>query len=78
MNGVENRLGEKCWVIPEGGANKEGICGVSEIIDEVGVYDGYVVAQGTTTTSLGIYNSMPDHATLFVVPALKNLIPKRK
>lgn len=72
MNGVENRLGEKCWVIPEGGANKEGICGVSEIIDEVGVYDEYVVAQGTTTTSLGIYQSMSENSTLFVVPVLRN------
>ena len=78
MNGVENRLGEKCWVIPEGGANKEGIKGASEIIENSMNFDSYVIAQGTTTTSLGIYNSMPDHATLFVVPALKKFNSKEE
>jgi 1-aminocyclopropane-1-carboxylate deaminase len=72
MNGVEYWLNEKCWFIPEGGANQEGIRGASEIIENKYDFDAYVVAQGTTTTSLGIYHSMSDDSTLFVVPALRN------
>ncbi|MFM7473870.1 MAG: hypothetical protein ACKO00_08150, partial [Crocinitomicaceae bacterium] len=72
MNGVEYWLNEKCWFIPEGGANHQGIIGASEIIDNKNDFDAYLVAQGTTTTSLGIYHSMSDDSILFVVPALRN------
>lgn len=60
------------WVIPEGGANVEGIQGCMEIVSELDQdYDYYVVAQGTTTTSLGLLKSIPEHAKLIVVPVLK-------
>ena len=78
MNGVEYWLNEKCWFIPEGGANQEGIMGASEIIENKNEFDAYVVAQGTTTTSLGIYHSMSDDSTLFVVPALRNFNSKEE
>ena len=67
---------EKCWFIPEGGANSEGVKGTEEIIDGITKFDIYVVAQGTTTTSIGIYNKMSDDSTLYVIPALKNFQSK--
>lgn len=66
-------MGEhKIWVIPEGGANQEGIIGCAEIVHELEeTFDFYLLAQGTTTTSLGLLRSIPDHAKLIVVPVLK-------
>jgi 1-aminocyclopropane-1-carboxylate deaminase len=62
----------KIWVIPEGGANHEGIIGCTEIVQELeDSYDFYLLAQGTTTTSLGLLLSIPAHAKLIVVPVLK-------
>jgi 1-aminocyclopropane-1-carboxylate deaminase len=64
--------GESYWVIPEGGANLEGVQGCTEIISELDqTYDYYVVAQGTCTTSLGLLLSIPENAKLIVVPVLK-------
>jgi 1-aminocyclopropane-1-carboxylate deaminase len=70
--GIIYKNERKIWVIPEGGANQEGIIGCSEIVQELeGTFDFYLLAQGTTTTSLGLLRSIPDHAKLIVVPVLK-------
>lgn len=64
--------GKSFWVIPEGGANTQGIQGCTEIVSELEeTYDYYIVAQGTCTTSLGLLLSIPEHAKLIVVPVLK-------
>ena len=64
----------KIWVIPEGGANQEGIFGCSEIVQELEeTFDFYLLAQGTTTTSLGLLRSIPEYAKLIVVPVLKGI-----
>ena len=65
------------WIIPEGGANPEGILGCTEIYKEAVAqnnnehFDAVFLAQGTTTTSLGILASIPPTTQLFVVPVLK-------
>jgi 1-aminocyclopropane-1-carboxylate deaminase len=70
-------LQSKTWHIPEGGANPEGILGCTEIYKEAVVqnnnqhFDAVFIAQGTTTTSLGILTSIPANTQLFVVPVLK-------
>ena len=67
----------KTWVIPEGGANPEGIWGCTQIYTEAVAqnnnqhFDAVFIAQGTTTTSLGILASIPPSTHLFVVPVLK-------
>ena len=72
QSGVVQLNGKSYWVIPEGGANAQGIQGCTEIVTELDQdYDYYVVAQGTTTTSLGLLKSIPEHAKLIVVPVLK-------
>lgn len=65
------------WFIPEGGANPEGILGCAEIYNEAVIqnnnqhFDAVFLAQGTTTTSLGILASIPPTTQLFVVPVLR-------
>jgi len=60
------------WNVPEGGANREGVQGCMEIMDETeNNYDYVVIAQGTTTTSLGVLNSLNPNTKLIVVPVLK-------
>lgn len=65
------------WFIPEGGANPEGVLGCTEIYKEAVAqnhnlhFDAVFLAQGTTTTSLGILASIPPTTQLFVVPVLK-------
>lgn len=67
----------KTWLIPEGGANPEGIWGCQQIYQEALIqnnnrhFDAVFIAQGTTTTSLGILASLPQTTQLFVVPVLK-------
>jgi 1-aminocyclopropane-1-carboxylate deaminase len=67
----------KTWFIPEGGANPEGIWGCQQIYQEALIqnnnrhFDAVFIAQGTTTTSLGILASLPQTTQLFVVPVLK-------
>jgi 1-aminocyclopropane-1-carboxylate deaminase len=71
-SGISDEQGELYWVIPEGGANLEGVKGCTEIISELNqLYDYYVVAQGTCTTSLGLLLTLPENANLIVVPVLK-------
>ena len=72
QSGLVEQNGSSYWFIPEGGANTEGIEGCTEIVTELDQdYDYYVVAQGTTTTSLGLLKSIPERAKLVVVPVLK-------
>ena len=72
QSGLVEHDGSSYWFIPEGGANAEGIEGCTEIVTELDQdYDFYVVAQGTTTTSLGLLKSIPENAKLIVVPVLK-------
>ena len=65
------------WFIPEGGANPEGILGCTNIYTEAVAqnnnqhFDAVFLAQGTTTTSLGILAALPPNTKLFVVPVLK-------
>ena len=67
----------KTWFIPEGGANPEGIWGCQQIYQEALIqnnnrhFDAVFIAQGTTTTSLGILTALPKTTQLFVVPVLK-------
>lgn len=64
--------GSAYWSIPEGGANLQGIQGCTEIVSEIDQdFDYYLVAQGTTTTSLGLLVSIPENAKLIVIPVLK-------
>jgi 1-aminocyclopropane-1-carboxylate deaminase len=60
------------YIIPEGGANYYGIIGCQEIVDDqVAAFDHVFVAQGTTTTSVGLALALPLTTTLHVVPVLK-------
>ena len=71
-NGVKVHNNGRTWYIPEGGANKEGVEGCKEIMRETSNDFDYVfVAQGTTTTSMGILSSLNVNTTLVVVPVLK-------
>ena len=72
LSGIVEIDGASYWSIPEGGANLQGILGCAEIILELDrAFDYYLVAQGTTTTSLGLLKSIPENAKLIVVPVLK-------
>ncbi|MDG1842363.1 MAG: pyridoxal-phosphate dependent enzyme [Crocinitomicaceae bacterium] len=58
--------------LPEGGSGFLGIKGCMEILNqEDGFFDWVVLAQGTTTTSIGVLLSIPMQTKLLVVPALK-------
>ena len=60
------------WIIPEGGANYQGVIGCMKIMKETtNDYDFVCVSQGTTTTSIGILLSIPSWTKLLVCPALK-------
>lgn len=68
----------KHHMIPEGGANNFGVLGCSEIIrleKDLPSFDWIVLAQGTTTTSVGILRGLfkqgLNSTKLLVVPALK-------
>ncbi len=77
MSGSLVKDGIPTWFIPEGGANLEGIEGCKEIVAEnVEIFDYYVVAQGTTTTSIGIALALPPSAKIIVVPVLKGFDSK--
>ena len=77
MNGLLVKDGIPTWFVPEGGANLEGIEGCKEIVSEnEEIFDYYVVAQGTTTTSIGIALALPPSAKIIVVPVLKGFNSK--
>jgi 1-aminocyclopropane-1-carboxylate deaminase len=72
QSGIVEISGDSYWSIPEGGANLQGIQGCAEIVSELDQdFDFYLVAQGTTTTSLGLLLSIPPQSKLIVVPVLK-------
>ncbi len=77
QTGLSKDQNKPTWHIPEGGANPEGILGCTEIYKEAVVqnnnqhFDAVFIAQGTTTTSMGILASIPTTTQLFVVPVLK-------
>ena len=71
-DGVNQTDAESVLHIPEGGANREGILGCRDIIMETNNdYDFIFVAQGTCTTSIGIYMAMAAKTKLIAVPVLK-------
>ena len=77
MSGLLVKDGIPTWFVPEGGANLEGIVGCKEIVSEnEEIFDYYVVAQGTTTTSIGIALALPPSAKIIVVPVLKGFNSK--
>lgn len=77
QSGLSPYQDKPTWFIPEGGANPEGILGCIEIYKEAVAqnnnlhFDAVFLAQGTTTTSLGVLASIPVITQLFVVPVLK-------
>lgn len=77
QTGLQLIEGQAIWFIPEGGANPEGIWGCTEIYQEAvnqnkgQHFDAIFIAQGTTTTSLGILASIPATTQLYVIPVLK-------
>jgi 1-aminocyclopropane-1-carboxylate deaminase len=70
ITGCTNFNSKEYWVVPEGGANQEGIEGCREIISNSN-FDYVVVAQGTSTTSVGILLELTDFQKIIVVPVLK-------
>ena len=71
FNGIDSS-DDQIWNIPEGGANREGVQGCCEIMGETeNDYDYVILAQGTTTTSLGVSSSMHQRTKLLVVPVLR-------
>lgn len=77
QSGLSKDQYKPTWHIPEGGANPEGILGCTDIYKEAVAqnnnqhFDAVFIAQGTTTTSMGILASIPTTTQLFVVPVLK-------
>ena len=77
QSGLSKDHDKPTWHIPEGGANPEGILGCTDIYKEAVAqnnnqhFDAVFIAQGTTTTSMGILASIPTTTQLFVVPVLK-------
>ena len=77
QSGLSKDQYKPTWHIPEGGANPEGILGCTDIYKEAVAqnnnqhFDAVFIAQGTTTTSMGILASIPPSTQLFVVPVLK-------
>jgi 1-aminocyclopropane-1-carboxylate deaminase len=77
QSGLQHIDDQETWVIPEGGANPEGLLGCAEIYQEAVAqnnnqhFDFVCLAQGTTTTSLGILAALPPSTKLLVIPVLK-------
>lgn len=60
------------YIVPEGGANYQGVMGCLELYNELPIdIDEIFVAQGTTTTSCGLMLGLRNQQKLNVVPALK-------
>ena len=77
QDGIIEIDGQNFLSIPEGGCNLNGVEGCKEIITELDDdFDYYCLAQGTTTTSVGIAQSIPKSAQLIVVPVLKGFNSK--
>ena len=77
FSGILEIDGKPYLSIPEGGANELGVSGCQELIHELpNEFDYYCLAQGTTTTSIGIALSIPKDSKLIVVPVLKGFDSK--
>ena len=60
------------YVVPEGGANAEGMCGCAEVVSEFErPYDFVFLAAGTGTTAAGMITALHPEMRLCVVPVLK-------
>lgn len=59
-------------IIPEGGANKEGIIGCSEITNIHQDFDYIFSACGTGSTIAGIISTLKNHQNAIGIPVLKN------
>jgi 1-aminocyclopropane-1-carboxylate deaminase len=78
FSGLLEINGEKLFYVPEGGANNLAITGAQEIIEGLPEFDVYCIAQGTSTTSIGLLLSLPKNAELWVVPVLKGFESKNE
>jgi len=77
LSGILEIEGKTYVSIPEGGANLLGVLGCKEIFSELPFdFDYYCIAQGTTTTSIGLALSIPKDSKLIVVPVLKGFDSK--
>jgi 1-aminocyclopropane-1-carboxylate deaminase len=77
QDGIIEIDGQIFLSIPEGGCNLNGVEGCKEIITELeDDFDYYCLAQGTTTTSIGIAQSISKSSQLIVVPVLKDFNSK--
>lgn len=63
--------GKKLLSVPEGGANRLGVEGCMNIVDPSYAFDIIALAQGTTTTSLGILLGSHPSSEIWCFPALK-------
>jgi len=63
--------GKYYFSIPEGGAHALGFKGCLEIVNQAMDYDFIALAQGTTTTSLGVLLSSSQDSEVWVFPVLK-------
>lgn len=71
LDGLKKKFG-RCYMIPEGGANAEGVKGCSEILGEVEQdFDIVCCAMGTGTTVAGLLLSLKEDQRLIGFPALK-------
>lgn len=61
----------KCYVIPEGGNNREGLSGCREILNAHWQYDYIFCACGTGTTYAGLFTSKKENSILIGVSVLK-------
>lgn len=62
----------KFYLVPEGGYNKDGAKGCTEIVDEINIdFDYIAVACGTATTLSGIIQSLKPYQTALGFPVLK-------
>ena len=71
IDGLKKQFG-RFYLIPEGGANSEGVKGCSEILEEVDHdFDIVCCAMGTGTTVAGLILSLKENQKLIGIPALK-------
>ncbi len=69
---LKEKFGES-WIIPEGGANQQGIRGCMEVMDELNQqYDFICVACGTGTTMAGILSASKPGMRVMGFPVFKN------
>jgi 1-aminocyclopropane-1-carboxylate deaminase len=63
----------ECFIIPEGGANKEGICGVQDIPQEIKIpFDTIICPVGTGTTWTGLVTSYKEAKEVMGVQVLSD------